>query len=278
MPDIEEIQDLVEKALIELGRANVAKAYILYRDRRAARARRCRCTSRRERRARRSRRARRGAHARAFRRAGARAASWRLINEAQLTREVAERVAARVEERVFAAGWKRVSTALVRELVDNELLIARTGERAAAPSLVRLAVLRPAQLLQSSEEAARSRAHGAGRDAQRAARRGARRRARCCGASRCTRCCPRRARARTSRASSTSIDVGRPHQALTCGVPSALVTGGGADSPAFDRSKSWPSSRATSRNGVVLEERDAAAQPLASTPRGARRSARGCAR
>ena len=39
-PGIEEIQDLVERALIELGRAPVAKAYILYRDRRArARAR-----------------------------------------------------------------------------------------------------------------------------------------------------------------------------------------------------------------------------------------------
>ncbi|MCH2107270.1 MAG: ATP cone domain-containing protein, partial [Planctomycetes bacterium] len=34
-PGIEEIQDLVERALIELGRAPVAKAYILYRDRRA---------------------------------------------------------------------------------------------------------------------------------------------------------------------------------------------------------------------------------------------------
>ncbi|MEO6708377.1 MAG: ATP cone domain-containing protein, partial [Planctomycetota bacterium] len=34
-PSIEEIQDLVEHALIELGRASVAKAYILYRDRRS---------------------------------------------------------------------------------------------------------------------------------------------------------------------------------------------------------------------------------------------------
>ncbi|MGI6251055.1 MAG: ATP cone domain-containing protein [Anaerolineaceae bacterium] len=34
-PDIEQIQDLVEKVLIENGRAQVAKAYILYRDERA---------------------------------------------------------------------------------------------------------------------------------------------------------------------------------------------------------------------------------------------------
>ena len=35
VPHIEEIQDLVEQALIELGRSAVAKAYILYRDQRA---------------------------------------------------------------------------------------------------------------------------------------------------------------------------------------------------------------------------------------------------
>ena len=34
VPNIEDIQDLVEQALIELGRARIAKAYILYRDRR----------------------------------------------------------------------------------------------------------------------------------------------------------------------------------------------------------------------------------------------------
>ena len=34
VPDIEQIQDLVEIGLIELGHAAVAKAYILYRDRR----------------------------------------------------------------------------------------------------------------------------------------------------------------------------------------------------------------------------------------------------
>ena len=34
-PTIEQIQDLVEKVLIENGHARVAKAYILYRDERA---------------------------------------------------------------------------------------------------------------------------------------------------------------------------------------------------------------------------------------------------
>ena len=34
IPDIEEIQDAVEKVLMEMGHAKTAKAYILYRDRR----------------------------------------------------------------------------------------------------------------------------------------------------------------------------------------------------------------------------------------------------
>jgi len=130
-PDIEEIQDLVEQALIELGRVNVAKAYILYRDRRA--------------------RAREalavhasgssgsssggspggsaGSRARVEVQTPERSLAWSkgritaaLINEAHLPRETAERVSAAVEERVFAAGLKRISTALVRELVDNELM------------------------------------------------------------------------------------------------------------------------------------------------------------
>ncbi|MFI5402563.1 MAG: ATP cone domain-containing protein, partial [Planctomycetota bacterium] len=35
VPGIEEIQDMVEKVLIETGHAKMAKAYILYRERRA---------------------------------------------------------------------------------------------------------------------------------------------------------------------------------------------------------------------------------------------------
>jgi len=35
VPGIEEIQDMVEKVLIETGHARMAKAYILYRERRA---------------------------------------------------------------------------------------------------------------------------------------------------------------------------------------------------------------------------------------------------
>jgi hypothetical protein len=119
-PSIEEIQDLVEHALIELGRATVAKAYILYRDRRA-KVREVLEVHRSPApglRAPRVRPSEEGA-----------SASWSkgrivaaLMNEAELARATAEEIAARVEERVFSLGIKRISTALVRELVDNELV------------------------------------------------------------------------------------------------------------------------------------------------------------
>ncbi|MBL8857651.1 MAG: hypothetical protein JNL28_03980 [Planctomycetes bacterium] len=124
VPGIEEIQDLVEQALVELGHAAVAKTYILYRDRRAQI---------------RAAEAEEAAHA-----VGADATrtargprvqvsggleAWRrsrivaaLMDETDLPRARAEEVALRVEERVFALGVKRLSTALIRELVDNELV------------------------------------------------------------------------------------------------------------------------------------------------------------
>lgn len=119
-PGIEEIQDLVEHALIELGRASVAKAYILYRDRRA--------------------KVREVLEVHRSPQPGSRAPKVRpsedgastawskgrivaaLMNEAELGRSVAEVIAASVETRVFALGQKHISTALVRELVDNELV------------------------------------------------------------------------------------------------------------------------------------------------------------
>ncbi len=121
VPHIEEIQDLVEQALIELGRSAVAKAYILYRDQRA----RIRRALEVEERA-----PLRGGGALRVRVQESRGTSaWSkgrivaaLLREAELSREMAERVATRVEERVFGAGLARISTALVRELVDNELV------------------------------------------------------------------------------------------------------------------------------------------------------------
>ncbi|MBL8863448.1 MAG: hypothetical protein JNK02_15760 [Planctomycetes bacterium] len=118
LPSVEEVEDLVEEALVELGHAAVAKAYILDRARDA-----------------RTRAALGAAHDSALGRRAPRVAvrggvePWSrarivaaLVSEADVARELAEEVAARVEERVFASGWRRVSTSLVRELVDNELV------------------------------------------------------------------------------------------------------------------------------------------------------------
>lgn len=122
-PGIEDIQDTVEKVLIETGHAKTAKAYILYRDRRA--------------RIRESLRVRKQSK----KRADATDVSlmvntetkdetfpWdkrkiadALLKEADMSDEIAGEIASIVEQRVFSSGLNRISTALIRELVDNEL-------------------------------------------------------------------------------------------------------------------------------------------------------------
>ncbi|MFO7957624.1 MAG: anaerobic ribonucleoside-triphosphate reductase [Candidatus Brocadiia bacterium] len=122
-PDIEEIQDTVEKVLIETGHARTAKAYILYRDRRA--------------RIRQSLQVRKP-----VRKSGNSTDIALLVNtetqdqlaewdktkianalevEADLARRTAREIASAVEERVMDSGLTRISTSLIRELVDNEL-------------------------------------------------------------------------------------------------------------------------------------------------------------
>ena len=123
-PGIEDIQDMVEKVLIETGHAKTAKAYILYRDKRAQ--------------ARRAMTVRKAAQEKGRSTTdsallvdtGAKDAlvPWdksriadALEKEARLDAATARKVATAVEERVLASGLTRISTALVRELVDNEL-------------------------------------------------------------------------------------------------------------------------------------------------------------
>ena len=122
LPGIELIQDLVEQALVELGRAKVAKAYILYRDKRA-----------RIREALSVHEAAPGVtggpgfDVRVQESQGSNAWSKgrivaALLEEAGLPRASADEVAARVERRVFASGLRRITTGLVRELVNGELI------------------------------------------------------------------------------------------------------------------------------------------------------------
>ena len=118
--EVEELQDLVERALIEMGRASVAKAYILYRDRRA-----------RQRSALEVGDAGDGAAGRGgleVSRPGARtefdrgrlAASLVDLHDVQL--EHAEQVALAVERRLIDSGLRLVSPRLLAALRDNEVV------------------------------------------------------------------------------------------------------------------------------------------------------------
>lgn len=137
-PEIEEIQDMVEKVLIETGHAKTAKAYILYREKRA--------------------RIRQSLQVRKRMRNNASTTDWSLlvdpgtrdetrvwdkrliaqalVAEADVSAELADEIAGAVEKRVFAAGITRISTALIRELVDNELF-----ERGLSATLEKQAVI-----------------------------------------------------------------------------------------------------------------------------------------
>ena len=59
-----------------------------------------------------------------------------LEKEADISGEVAEEIASVVEQRVFSSGLNRISTSLIRELVDNELF-----ERGYSKKLEKQAVL-----------------------------------------------------------------------------------------------------------------------------------------
>ncbi len=121
IPGIEDIQDQVETVLIETGHAEIAKAYILYRNKRAS--------------VREVLQVRKippelqgtalGPELVEDRVGGS---PWSkskitaaLIREADMEAATAEEIASAVERKVFASEIRRISTALIRELVDNEL-------------------------------------------------------------------------------------------------------------------------------------------------------------
>jgi len=132
IPGIEDIQDMVEKVLIETGHAKTGKAYILYRDKRAQ-ARRATKVRKAMRRAMRS-----STDAALLVDTGAKDAllPWdksriveALEKEAYLDPSTARKVATAVEEKVLVSGLERISTSLIRELVDNELFERRLTGR-----------------------------------------------------------------------------------------------------------------------------------------------------
>jgi ribonucleoside-triphosphate reductase len=124
VPGIEDIQDMVEKVLIETGHAKTAKAYILYREKRAQarRAMKVRKALREQN--------RNTTDSSLLVDTGAKDAllPWdksriveALEKEAHLDPATARKAAGAVEEKILRSGLSRISTSLVRELVDNEL-------------------------------------------------------------------------------------------------------------------------------------------------------------
>ncbi len=149
VPGIEEIQDTVEKVLIETGHARTAKAFILYRDRRArARARLEVSAS-----------IPAGGGPRVGNPAKGLVSPWAksriaesLVREADLDARLASEVATRVEERVFAAKAARVTTSQLRALVEGELFHLGYSDRVGRQALLGLPRHDVDRLLRGAEE------------------------------------------------------------------------------------------------------------------------------
>ncbi len=121
VPASRDVQEIVEKVLLETGHPTIARAYIHYREE-AARA---------------AVPARPPADdlfpaGQLFVEASTRdeATAWgrnriadALMKEAGLDRATADGVAAEVEKKIFRSGVRRVSTAIIRQLVDHELFV-----------------------------------------------------------------------------------------------------------------------------------------------------------
>ena len=138
IPDIEDIQDMVEKVLIETGHAKTAKAYIIYREKRAQ-----------VRQSIKVRKSTRGTGSSTdislLVDPGSRdeLVQWdkariqqALIKEAELDPYDARKIASSVEQKILNSGMNRVSTSLIRELVDNELFERGFSTKLAKQSVI----------------------------------------------------------------------------------------------------------------------------------------------
>ncbi len=123
IPHIEEIQDMVERVLIETNQADAAKAYILYRDKRTKIRENIKVRKQREDDYEDSR-----MPLLVKQTSSETMTSWdrdfivrALEKETDISKDVCSEIAASVEKKIFQSGISRVSTSLIRELVDNEL-------------------------------------------------------------------------------------------------------------------------------------------------------------
>ncbi len=126
IPSIEDIQDMVETVLTETGHTEIAAAYIEYRTKRA----RIREILKVHKDDPQGPEVEPGSHQVPAPWSKAKIVAA-LVKEADLDIAVAEQIAASVEEKVFKSGLQRISTALVRELVDNELFERGYGAKLA---------------------------------------------------------------------------------------------------------------------------------------------------
>ncbi len=149
VPGIEQIQDIVEKVLIETGHAKTAKAYILYREKR----RRIRTNLKVR------KKVRKQSNSTDLSLLVTPLAKDEILNwdkgrialalqkEANISEDVALEIASGVEKRVFNSGLTRISTALIRELVDNELFERGLDKKLKKQSIIGMPAFDLEQLL-----------------------------------------------------------------------------------------------------------------------------------
>ena len=120
IPKVEEIQDAVEKILIENGHAKTAKAFILYRDQRA-RLRKKRALEKKDLEA--------TEYALFVRTSDDTILAWdrerivrALIRETNLAPSLAEKIGAEVEDIILNSNVKFITTNLIREVVNTKLV------------------------------------------------------------------------------------------------------------------------------------------------------------
>ncbi len=149
VPDIEEIQDAVEKVLMETGHAKTAKAYILYRDRRTRQRKMLKVSKEI-----RGKMTTTDLSLLVMGSTREEIMPWdkskvaqALVKEAGVSPSVAGSVATVVEARVLNSGLGQISTSLIRELVDNELLARGYRKKLARQTLIGMPIYDLDQLI-----------------------------------------------------------------------------------------------------------------------------------
>jgi len=125
IPQVEEVQDIVEETLIRGGMAKVAKAYILYRDKRRRIREKLKVRKKVQ-----NHRSTTDISLLVSTTTSENISPWNrqkiiqaLTKEAELPLNISRSIAKAVEEKIFDLDLNEISTSLIRELVDNELFI-----------------------------------------------------------------------------------------------------------------------------------------------------------